>query len=97
MSRSQRLERILMFLTAEFGTENITQTTPLVAVGDTANRSLDGVFPSFWIKSERGEAVVRFDIMEIECTDEKLKQMVQNVFKRATGATRPLIRGGKVI
>lgn len=86
-----------MFLTAEFGTENITQTTPLVAVGDTANRSLAGVFPSFWIKSERGEAVVRFDIMEIECTDEKLKQMVQNVFKRATGATRPLIRGGKVI
>lgn len=70
--------------------------TPPAAVDNTEG-SRDGVFPSFWIKSERGEAVVRFDVMEVECTDEKLKQMVQSVLERATGATRPLIRGGKVI
>lgn len=85
-----------MFLTAEFGRDNITQITPPAAV-DATRESRDGVLPSFWIRSERGEAVVRFDIMEVECTDERLKQMVQSVFERATGVTRPLIRGGKVI
>lgn len=85
-----------MFLAAEFGRDNITQITPPAAV-DTTKGSRDAVFPSFWIRSECGEAVVRFDIMEVECTDERLKRMVQSVFERATGATRPLIRGGKVI
>lgn len=84
-----------MFLIAEFGRENVTLLTPtpsIVDSGGAANKGRGGIFPRFCIRSEHRSAIVRFDIMEIECTDATLKHMIQIVFKRATGTTRPLIR-----
>lgn len=78
-----------MFLVAEFGRDNITlmkSSSFPVGFGRGA------IFPRFCIRNGYSKAIVRFDTMEIECTDAMLKKMIQIVFKRATGTTRPLIR-----
>lgn len=78
-----------MFLVAEFGRENITLMKSSYFPVDFGR---GGIFPRFCIRNGHSKAIVRFDIMEIECTDAMLKQMIQIVFKRATGTTRPLMR-----
>lgn len=70
-----------MFLVAEFGRDNITLIKPGSYPVDFGNRVGGRFSRDFVIRNGHSKAIVRFDIMEIECTDAILKQMIQIVFK----------------
>ena len=81
LPRKDRLDRILLFLEAQFG----DAVTP---VEDGVEIRVDDI--------ESHKAKLDFDTMEVECKWEPLDSRVKHIVKRALGVVAPLGRGGVV-
>lgn len=81
LPRKDRLDRVLLFLEAQFG----DAVTP---VEDGVEIRVDGV--------EAHKAKLDFETMEVECKWEPLDSRVKHIIKRALGVVAPVGRGGVV-
>jgi cleavage and polyadenylation specificity factor subunit 3 len=81
LPRKDRLDRILLFLEAQFG----DAVTP---VEDGVEIRVDEI--------DSHKAKLDFDTMEVECKWEPLESRVKHIIKRALGVVAPLGRGGVV-
>ena len=77
--RQDRLDRILMFLDAQFG-DAVTR------VADGVEIRVDNI--------DSHMAKLDFETMEVECKWEPLESRVKHIVKRALGVVAPLGRGG---
>ena len=79
--RSEKLDRVLLFLKAQFG-------DAVTSVSDGVEIRVDTI--------ESHMAKLDFDTMEIECKWEPLDSRVKHIVKRALGVVAPLGIGGEL-
>ncbi|KAL7270511.1 endoribonuclease ysh1 [Rhizina undulata] len=106
VSPSQRLERILMFLDAQFG-DCVTPLDPGTRPPSSAQQKtitnssdddpqtelekMQQVVPGVEIKIDNMVAIVWFETLEVECRQESLRMRVKTVVERAVETVAPFV------